>query len=185
MSGHSKRVGDADRAARSRGAARTRSMKGHHRLMPGWLALVLLVTPVLIVAVLGTREVRSAERGRRITTVPDGWRPARGVVVDERVSRRGGNSPGGRRRRPVITFQSVDGREVTFTSRIEAAGMPRPGALIAVYHDPADPTRACIAPEALPDVPLPLTGAARVSIWVIWMLAVVTTVIFVGVLFDF
>jgi len=82
VSGHSKRVGDADRAARSRGAARTRSMKGHHRLMPGWLALVLLVTPVLIVAVLGTREVRSAERGRRITTVPDGWLPARGVVVD-------------------------------------------------------------------------------------------------------
>ena len=63
--------------------------------MPGWLALVLLVTPVLIVAVLGTREVRSAERGRRITTVPDGWLPARGVVVDERVSRRGGNGPAG------------------------------------------------------------------------------------------
>jgi len=34
-------------------------------------------------------------------------------------------------------------------------------------------------------VPLPLAGAARVSIWVIWILAVVTTVIFVGVLFDF
>src|SRR5664279_1899487 len=107
-------------------------MKGHHRLMAAWLALVLLVTPVLIVAVLGTREVRSAERGRRIATVPDGWLPAGGVVVDERVSRRGGTGPSGRRRRPVITFQSVDGREVTFTSRIEAAGMPRPGALIAV-----------------------------------------------------
>ncbi len=153
--------------------------------MPAWLALVLLVTPVVIVAVLGTREVRSTDRGRRITIVPDGWLPARGVVVDEHVSRRGSNKPGARRRRPVITFQSVDGREVTFTSRIEAAGMPRPGALIAVYHDPVDPTRACIAPEALPDTPLPLAGAARFSIWVIWILAVVTTVIFVGVLFDF
>jgi len=153
--------------------------------MPAWLAFVLLLTPVVIVAVLGTREVRSAERGRRITTVPDGWLPARGVVVDERVSHRGGKGAGGRRRRPVITFQSVDGREVTFTSRIEAAGMPRPGALIAVFHDPADPTRACIAPEALPDAPLPLAGAAKVSIWIIWFLAVVTTVIFVGVLFDF
>jgi len=152
--------------------------------MPAWLALVLLVTPVVIVAILGTREVRSVERGRRITTVPDGWLPARGVVVDERVSRRG-KDPGARPRRPVITFQSVDGREVTFTSRIEAAGMPRPGALVAVYHDPRDPTRACIAPESLPDVPLPLAGAARFSIVVIWMLAVVTTVIFVGVLFDF
>ncbi len=152
--------------------------------MPAWLALLLLVTPVAIVAVLGTREVRSADRGRRITTVPDGWLPARGVVVDEHLSRRARNDAGGRPRRPVITFQSVDGREVTFTSRIEAAGMPRPGALIAVYHDPADPTRACIAPEALPDVSLPLAGAARFSIAVIWVLAVLTTAIFVAVLFD-
>jgi hypothetical protein len=152
--------------------------------MPAWLALMLLVTPVVIAAVFGTREVRGADRGRRGRTVPSGWLAARGVVVDERISRQRGNNPADRLRRPVITFQSVDGREVTFTSRIQATGMPRPGALIAVYHDPADPTRACIAPEALPDVFLPLAGVARFSIAVIWILAVLTTAIFVAVLFD-
>ena len=40
-------------------------------------------------------------------------------------------------RQPIITFQSTDGREITFTSRIHAAGMPRPGALVEVFHDPA------------------------------------------------
>lgn len=116
--------------------------------------------------------------------MPSGWLAARGVVVDERISRQRGHNPADRLRRPVITFQSVDGREVTFTSRIQATGMPKPGALIAVYHDPADPTRACIAPEALPDVLLPLAGVARFSIAVIWILAVLTTAIFVAVLFD-
>jgi len=61
--------------------------------MPAWLALVLLITPVVIVAVLGTREVRSAERGRRITTVPDGWLPARTVPAGAGAGRSSPSNP--------------------------------------------------------------------------------------------
>ncbi|MEP6560520.1 MAG: DUF3592 domain-containing protein, partial [Nakamurella sp.] len=126
--------------------------------MPAWLGLLCLVTPVFIVAWFGTRQIRESKRGRKPAAVPDGWLPARGVVVDERTWRRRRKSSDGRKqqvRQPIITFQSVDGREITFSSRIHAAGTPRPGALVAVYHDPVDPTRACIAPESLPNVTPP------------------------------
>ena len=155
--------------------------------MPAWLGLVLLVLPVLIVAVFGTRQVRESAGGRTITTVPDGWVAARGVVVDERSWRRTRRTPDGSVqpvRQPIITFQSIDGREITFSSRIHAAGMPRPGTLVGVYHDPKDPTRACISPESLADVGTPLAGAAKLVIGVIWLLASLTTLIFVLVLFD-
>jgi len=59
-----------------------------------------------------------------------------------------------------------------------------PGYLVGVYHDPKDPTRACISPESLADVGTPLAGAAKLVIGVIWLLASLTTLIFVLVLFD-
>ncbi len=155
--------------------------------MPAWLALSLAVVPILVIAVYGTKRVRNSDRTRRISTVPEGWIAARGVVVDERLRTTGRLSADGqpeRMRQPVITFQSVDGREVTFTSRLRAVTMPRPGALIGVYHDPADPTRACIAPESLPEVVAPLEPAARFVVGVIWFLAAVTTAVLVVVLFD-
>jgi len=107
--------------------------------------------------------------------------------VDENSWRRRRRTPDGLRqpvRQPIITFQSTDGREITFTSRIHAAGTPRPGALVGVYHDPLDPTRACIAPESLTNVSAPMSGAAKAMIGIIWLLAAVTTLIFVLVLFD-
>lgn len=155
--------------------------------MPAWLGLLLLIVPVVIVAAFGTRQVRESADGRAFSTVPEGWVPARGVVVDESSSRRRRRTVDGTRqsvRRPIITYQSTDGREITFTSRIRAAGMPRPGALVGVYHDPVDPTRACIAPESLKNVRAPMGGAARVMVGVIWSLAAVTMLVFVGVLFD-
>ena len=87
-------------------------------------------------------------------------------------------------RQPVITFQSADGREVTFKSRLRATAMPRPGALVGVYHDPADPTRACIAPESLPEVVAPMEPAARFVLGFIWLLAALTMGVLVLVLFD-
>lgn len=155
--------------------------------MPAWLGLLLLVIPVIIVAAFGTRQVRESTDGRKTATVPEGWVPARGVVVDEDSSRRRRRTRDGTRlpvRRPVITYQSTDGREITFTSRIRAAGMPRPGALVGVYHDPVDPIRACIAPESLQNVSAPMGGAAKAMIGIIWSLAAVTLLIFVAVLFD-
>ncbi len=155
--------------------------------MPAWLGLILLVLPVFIVAVFGTRQVRETGVDRMITTVPDGWLKARGVVVDERTWHRKRRTPDGKVlpvRQPTITFQSTDGREITFTSRIHAAGLPRIGALVGVYHDPKDPTRACISPESLKNIATPLATASKVLIGTIWFLALLTTLIFVLVLFD-
>lgn len=155
--------------------------------MPPWLGLLLLVTPVVIVAAFGTRQIRESKRSRTPARVPEGWLPARGVVVDERTWRRRRKTTDGTVqpvRQPIITFQSADGREITFSSRIHAAGTPRPGALVAVYHDPADPTLACISPESLPNVTPPLGLAEKYVIGNIWFLAVVLTLIFALVLFD-
>ncbi len=160
--------------------------------MPPWLGLILLVLPVIAVATFGTRQVRESDAGRTsdgpAAVVPAGWLAARGVVVDERTwRRRRRRIPDGSMqpiRQPVITFQSADGREITFTSRIHAAGMPRPGALVGVFHDPVDPTRACIAPESLAQISRPMGKAARVMVGLIWSAATVTTLLFVIVLFD-
>jgi len=155
--------------------------------MPAWLGLLLLVLPVVIVAAFGTRQIRESKRGRELAAVPEGWLLARGVVVDERSWRRRRRTPDGtvqQVRQPIITFQSADGREFTFSSRIHAAGMPRPGTLVGVYHDPVDPARACIAPESLPNVAPPLGLTEKYVIGNIWFLAVVTTFIFALVLFD-
>ncbi len=155
--------------------------------MPAWLGLLLLVIPVLLAAIFGTRQVKESRQARQLGAVPDGWLPARGVVVDERTSRRRRKAADGSLqpvRQPIITFQSADGREITFSSRIHAPGMPRPGTLVEVYHDPADPTRACIAPESLGDITPPLGLAEKYVIGNIWFLAVVVTAIFAFVLFD-
>jgi hypothetical protein len=155
--------------------------------MPAWLGLLLLVTPVVLAAVFGTRQVRESKQARSTVAVPEGWVPAHGVVVDERTWRRRRRTKSGSKapvRQPVITFQSADGREITFSSRIHAAGMPRPGALVEVYHDPDDPTLACIAPESLPDVIPPLGLAEGFVIGNIWFLALVVVGIFGLVLFD-
>lgn len=155
--------------------------------MPAWLGLLLLVIPVLLAAIFGTRQVKESRQARQLGVVPEGWLPARGVVVDERTSHRRAKAADGTLqpvRQPIITYQSVDGREITFSSRIHAPGMPRPGTLVAVYHDPDDPTRACIGPESLGDITPPLGLAEKYVIGNIWFLAVVVTVIFAVVLFD-
>jgi Protein of unknown function (DUF3592) len=155
--------------------------------MPAWLGLLLLVIPVLLAAIFGTRQVKESKQARQLGAVPDGWVSARGVVVDERTSRRRRKGSDGTPqpiRQPIITFQSADGREITFSSRIHAPGMPRPGTLVEIYHDPIDPTRACIAPESLGNVVPPLGLAEKYVIGNIWFLAVVVTVIFAVVLFD-
>lgn len=155
--------------------------------MPPWLGLLLLTIPVVFVAAFGTRQVRESADDRSAVAVPEGWVAARGVVVDEQTSRRRRRTADGTRkplRRPVITYQSVDGREITFTSRIRAVGTPRPGALVGIYHDPVDPTRACIAPEALQHVTAPMAGASKVIVGIIWSLAALIMLIFVVVLFD-
>jgi hypothetical protein len=155
--------------------------------MPAWLGLLLLVTPVFLAAAFGTRQIRESKSAHVIGAVPDGWLAARGVVVDENTSSRRRRAPDGtkqRVRQPIITFQSADGREITFTSRIRAPGMPRPGALVEIYHDPFDPTRACIAPESLGGITPPLGLAEKYVIGNIWFLALVVTVIFAFVLFD-
>jgi hypothetical protein len=155
--------------------------------MPAWLGLILLVTPVILAAVFGTRQIRESKRARSTDYVPEGWVPAHGVVVDERSwrrRRRTASGAKGRVRQPVITFQSADGREITFSSRIHAAGMPRPGALVEIYHDPLDPTRACIAPESIPDVVPPLGLTEGFVIGNIWFLALIVIIIFALVLFD-
>lgn len=135
--------------------------------MPAWIGAVLVLGPLIFAATLATARLRRAHRGRRITTVPTGWVRARGVVVDERPRPLGRRGSAGARQ-PVVTYQTADGREVTFVSRLHGEGMPRPGTLIAVYHDPRKPTRACIAPEALVGVSLPMPAAARVGIALIW-----------------
>ena len=47
------------------------------------------------------------------------------------------------------------------------------GRLVEVFHDPVDPTRACIAPESLGNVTPPLGSGREVVIGNIWFLAVV------------
>ena len=155
--------------------------------MPAWLGLLLLVVPVFLAAAFGTRQIRESKSAHSLGTVPEGWLAARGVVVDENTSshlRRTADGSKQRVRQPIITFQSVDGREITFTSRIRAPGMPRPGTLVDIYHDPLDPTRACIAPDSLGDITPPLGLTEKYVIGNIWFLALVVTFIFALVLFD-
>ena len=148
--------------------------------MPDWLSLIVATIPIVLAAAFGTRQVRYSKRARSIPVVPAGWLPAQGVVVDERSygrSRKAKDGAAQRVRRPVITYRTVDGREVTFTSRIRAAGTPRVGTLVEVFHDPADPTLACIAPASLPNVAPGLSGADRWEIGAIWAVAALVVVI--------
>ncbi|WP_395728007.1 DUF3592 domain-containing protein [Nakamurella sp.] len=148
--------------------------------MPDWLSLLLAAVPIVLAAFFGTRQVRYSKRSRSIPQVPSGWLPARGVVVDEQSLGRRGKARDGsvqRVRRPVITYRTVDGREITFTSRIRAAGTPRVGSLVDVYHDPDDPTLACIAPQSLANITPTLGGADRWVIAAIWVVAALVVVI--------
>lgn len=151
--------------------------------MPDWLALLLLVVPAVLAGMFATREVRAAHRERAVPSVPEGWLPARGVIVDEELTAgRGGEA--NPLRRPVITYETADGREVTFTSRIRAAEMPRRGSALAVFHDPDQPTRACIDPQVLAGVALPLPAASRLLVALIWLTVVIVTAMFAVVLFN-
>lgn len=148
--------------------------------MPDWLSLLLAAVPIVLAASLATRQVRYSKRSRSILQVPSGWLPASGVVVDELPSGRRGKAKDGSMqpiRRPVITYRTVDGREITFTSRIRAAGTPRVGTLVDVYHDPDDPTLACIAPHSLSNVRPALGAADRMVIGAIWLVAALIVVI--------
>lgn len=148
--------------------------------MPDWLSLLMAAVPIVLAASFGTRQVRYSKRSRAIPQVPAGWLPAQGVVVDERsYDRRGRTKDGSVQpvRRPVITYRTVDGREVTFTSRIRAAGTPRVGTLVEVFHDPDDPTLACIAPASLPNVAPALGVADRWEIAAIWGFAALVVLI--------
>lgn len=148
--------------------------------MPDWLSLLLATVPIVLAAAFGTRQVRYSKRSRSIPQVPPGWLPAQGVVVDERSSGRRGRTKDGTKqavRQPVISYQTVDGREITFTSRIRAAGTPGVGALVQVFHDPDEPTLACIAPASLPNVAPALGGADRWEIAAIWGFAALVVVI--------
>lgn len=148
--------------------------------MPDWLSLLLAAIPIVLAASLATRQVRYSTRSRSIPQVPSGWLPASGVVVDEQSYGRRAKAKDGtaqRVRRPVITYRTVDGREVTFTSRIRAAGTPRVGTLVDVFHDPEKPTLACIAPHSLPNVAPALRGADRTVIVAIWVVATFVIVI--------
>lgn len=142
--------------------------------MPDWLSLLLAAVPILLAASFATRQVRYSTRSRSIPQVPSGWLPASGVVVDEKDYGRRAKAKDGtwqRIRRPVITYRTVDGREVTFTSRIRAAGTPGIGTLVDVFHDPANPTLACIAPHSLANIAPALRGADRTVIVAIWGVA--------------
>ena len=148
--------------------------------MPDWLSLLLAAVPIVLAALFGTRQIRYSKRERSLPPVPSGWLPASGVVVDEQSFGRRGKAKDGsvhRVRRPVITYRTVDGREITFTSRIRAAGTPRVGTLVDVYHDPDDPTLACIAPQSLANVAPALGGADRWVVAAIWLVAALVVVI--------
>lgn len=130
--------------------------------MPDWALLVLIAIPVIVTVALVIILVTTARMRSRIARVPDGWIKVRGVVVDEQVwrTRRFRSTGEGLRavvRQPRITFTTADGTEITFVSLIYSTTMPRPGALVAVYHHPRDPTRARIAPESLPRVDPPIS----------------------------
>jgi hypothetical protein len=148
--------------------------------VPDWLSLLLAMVPIVLAAALGSRQVLYSKRARTLPEVPPGWLPSPGVVVDERSAGRRRRSRDGtlqRVRRPVIAFRTADGREITFTSRIRAAGMPGVGSLVQIYHDPTDPTLACIAPSSLPNVVPPLRLAEQWVIVNIWIMAAIVGVI--------
>lgn len=125
--------------------------------MPLYLPLMFMALPVLIalIAVFVVRQHRRVARAMR--TVPAGWvrAPWPGRVTAEetwRTERQGYNtdSTGSIVHRPIVTYRAPSGREVTFRSGLYGTWMPRPGAEVGVFHDPADPARARIAPESIP-----------------------------------
>ena len=103
----------------------------------------------LIVVLLATmlRRVGRAARAR----IP-GAATASGVVVGEVV--RQSSSPSYIIQMPLhfpqVRFTAHDGRESTFTAHFGTTLRTKVGQVVQVLYDPADPSRAQIAPESLP-----------------------------------
>lgn len=132
--------------------------------MPIYVPLIFFAVGCGI-AILTVGFAVFARRARRaVNAVPADWLPAVGTVVDERsfFTRGPYNELGAFVRRPTVAFREASGRESTFVSGIYGSFMPRPGATVAVFYDPADPSRARIGPGSIPRVNAQLTTAAVV-----------------------
>jgi hypothetical protein len=78
-------------------------------------------------------------------------------------------------RHPQVRFTTAEGRESTFISTFgTSTGFKRVGQPVDVLYDPADPSRAQVAPESVPTS----FGCARAAMWAV--LAVVTLLGIIG-----
>lgn len=141
--------------------------------MPLYVPLLFMAVPVFIVLVFGFVARQHRRVGRAMATVPAGWvrAPQPGVVTSEetwRTSRQNLNADrvGAIVHRPIVTYRPSNAGDVTFRSGFYGTFMPRPGAQVAVVHDPADPRRARIAPESIPKTFRRLSAA-------VWVVAIV------------
>ena len=144
--------------------------------MPLYVPLLFMGVPVFIVLVFALIARQHRRVGRAMHTVPAGWvrAPWPGTVTAEETWRTSHQGPhrdaiGALVHRPIVTYRSATGGDVTFRSGFYGTFMPRPGAQVAVFHDPVDPGRARIAPESIPRT------FQRISA-VVWVMAVVILV---------
>ena len=137
--------------------------------MPLYVPLLFMALPLVLVTVFVLLLRRGRRVHRAIRTVPPGWvrAPRPGHVTAEETWRTShstyaGSSTGAVVHRPIVTFRPAAGGEITFRSGAYGTFMPRPGAQVGVFHDPADPARARIAPESVPRTFGAVAGVAAV-----------------------
>jgi hypothetical protein len=134
----------------------------------GMFTVLMIGVPVLVVIATVTLVITMNRR-------PSGWVQAPGLVVDRVQSWSSlgfGDTTPVRDNQPVITFRTSEGRDITFRSRISGTVMPKPGDPVTVLYDPADPSRARIAPRSLPFttrvlLPVALLAIAGVAVFIL------------------
>ena len=140
--------------------------------MPLYVPLLFMGLPVFLVLVFVFVARQHRRVARRCARCRQGWVPAPwpGVVTAEETwvsrHRTAGSTTSAVVHRPIVTYRAASGADVTFRSGLYGTFMPRPGAAVAVFHDPADPDRARIAPESIPKT------FRRISA-VVWVMVVV------------
>jgi len=146
----------------------------------GWLAAVVAVVFLLLgvaLVVLGVLGLRRAARVRRRGAVlHERGARVRGAVVDVQIHQRGRGPDAATSYRPVITFTTARGQEVTTVAGPAATAPWVERTPVAVLHDPEDPEHA----EVLEPVPgsrvgTSAAGPAAAGVLLVVLGAVVAT----------
>ena len=139
----------------------------------GWLAtgvaLVFLVTGLALLGLGVAGLVRAVRARRRGAVLHRRGERVRGVVVDVQIHQRGRDRDAATTYRPVVTFTTALGQQVTTVAGPTATTSWVERTPVLVLHDPQDPEHA----EVLEPVPGASTGASTAGPAAVGVLLVV------------